>query len=231
MGNQNVIGQKQEREIMKRVTAYVGNGAPAKVIAAECGVNWGLFQHYMSGNSDRRMLELTAKKLTSWLDAHDEYMPDDYRRCTKCGAVKPVAEFYKDSNKASGHRAYCAECARKYQRRYQMERTKRKKEEMRMANNNTEVAMTAEIVKKIKDEDKSDVNAAMLAPYFGITPKQLEAVRRGEWDSLLYRKEPPKPATDVKNAVEMLRVEIADMHTALNRLLVEMGCKDTEAVS
>lgn len=68
----------------------------------------------------------------------------------------------------------------------------------------------------------------MLAPYFGITPKQLEAIRKGEWDSLLYKKEPPKPAVDVKNAVEALCMEIADMHSALNRLMAEIGCTEAK---
>lgn len=217
MGNQNVIGAKREKELVKLVNAYVDNGAPAKVIAAECGVNWGLFQRYLDGTSNKRMLELTAKKLAAWLDAHDEYMPKDMKRCTKCGKVKPLTEYYKDKTKASGYESKCSECAKEYQRDHKRRR--------QMANNNTEKAMTAEIVRKVKAEDNPDMPPAMLAPYFGITPKQLEAVRKGEWDSLLYTKEPPKPAVDVKNAVEALRVEIADMHSALNRLMAEMGCE------
>lgn len=222
MGNQNVISTKQEKELLKVIKAYVGNGAPAKAIAAECGINWGLFQHYMSGDSNKRILELSAKKLAAWIDGHDEYMPDSYARCTKCGKVKPLDEFHKDASKPTGHRSCCVDCRRRYER----ERAVKIRKESDMANNNTEVAITIEIVKKVKAEDNPSVPPAMLAPYFGISPRQLEAVRNGEWDSLLYKKEPPAPATDVKNAVEALRVEIAEMHSALNRLMMEMGCAE-----
>lgn len=223
MGNQNVIDAKSEKELMKLVNAYIDNGAPAKVIAAECGVNWGLFQHYLDGTSNKRMLVKTFKELTAWLNMHDEHMPKDMKRCTICGKVKPLSEFYKNAGKKDGRRANCSECSRRYQREH-----KKGKEISNMANNNTEVAMTAEIVKKVKAEDNTSVSSTMLAPYFGITPKQLEAIRKGEWDSLLYKKEPPKPAVDVKNAVEALRMEIADMHYALNRLMAEIGCAEAK---
>lgn len=52
----------------------------------------------------------------------------------------------------------------------------------------------------------------------------VKRIRKGDWDNLLYKKEDPKPATSVLEAVEALRVEMADMHTALNKLLTEMGC-------
>ncbi len=220
MGNQRVIGAKQEKELMKLVSEYVDNGASAKVIAAECGINWGLFQHYLNGTSNRRMLELTAKKLMTWVGSHDEYMPKGWKKCSRCGNPKPLSEFYKATGKKDGRRSECKGCSKKEQNNRNKERRKS------MANNNTEKAMTAEIVKKVKAEDNPDVSSAMLAPYFGITPKQLESVRKGEWDSLLYRKEPPKPAVDVKNAVEELRVEIADMHSTLNRLMAEMGISE-----
>lgn len=34
------------------------------------------------------------------------------RECRKCGAVKPVSEFYKDYQTVSGYHAACAECVR-----------------------------------------------------------------------------------------------------------------------
>ena len=206
MGNQNVISVKQAKELMKQVSAYINNGAPAKAIAAECGINWDLFQHYLNGDSHKRMLKLTHKKLVAWLDAHDEYMPEEWKRCTKCGKAKPLSEFHKDNSKKDSHRSACAECTRRWKSKRRMEKG------ADMANNNAETAITAEIV----------------APFFGITPKQLNDIRKGDWDSLLYKKESPKPASDVKNAVEALRVEIADMHSALNKLMVEMGCTVTE---
>lgn len=222
MGNQNIVDVNREKELMKLVKAYVDKGAPARVIAAECGVNWGLFQHYLDGTSSKRMLEQTYKKLTKWIDEHDEYMPKDAKRCSMCGKVKLLSDFHKDRWKPDGHRSECASC-------FKEKKAKRRKgEKIDMANNNTEPAITAEIVKNVKAEDNQDVPSAMLAPYFGITPKQLDAIRNGEWDSLLYKKEPPKPAIDVKNAVEALRVEIADMHSSLNRLMAEMGCAETK---
>ena len=200
MSNQNVINAPMERELMRLVRSYIDNGAPARVIAAECNINWSLFQHYLDGTSNKRMLVKTAKNLVDWINAHDEHMPKDIKRCSKCGRVKPISAFYKNTSKKDGHQAWCKTCTKEHIKK----------------------AITAEIVNKVKAEDNPDVSSAMLAPYFGITPKQFDAIRNGEWDSILYKKEPPKPATDVKNAVEALRVEIADMHSLLNRLMAEM---------
>lgn len=186
-------------------------------MAAECGINWGMFQHILNKSNNKKILAITARKLERWLDRHDEYMPDEWKRCTKCGKVKPLADFYRDSSRSSGRRPACAECTK-------LIANKNKEKKENMSNNNTETAITEEIVKKVKAEDKSDVPSSMLAPYFGITQKQLESIRNGDWDNLLYKKEEPKPATSAKEAVEALRMEIADMHTALNRMLMEMGC-------
>lgn len=218
MGNQNVISSPMERELMSLVRSYIDNGAPARVIAAECNINWSLFQHYLNGTSNKRMLVKTAKNLVDWINAHDEHMPKDRKRCSRCGKVKKLSQFYQNKHSKDKRRSECIDCNKEMQKL-----SKKNNEGDSMANNNTEIAITAEIVKKVKAEDNPDVSSAMLAPYFGITPKQLDAIRNGEWDSILYKKEQPKPATDVKNAVEALRVEIADMHSLLNRLMVEMG--------
>ena len=223
MGNQNVISQREEKKLMKLVGAYIDNGAPARVIAAECNVNWGLFQHYMDGTSNKRMLVKTAKNLTEWLNTHSKYKPKDVKRCRNCGKIKPLSEFDADARTKDGKRTVCATCVKVLSATAKAVSDDVKKKGDDMSNNNTEVAITAELVKKVKAEDNPDVSSVMLAPYFGITPKQLDAIRNGEWDSILYKKEQPKPATDVKNAVEALRVEIADMHSLLNRLMVEMG--------
>lgn len=214
------VGKDAEAQLVSRLNAYIGNGAPARVVAAECGVNWGLFNHMTGGTSKKAMTDLTHRKLAAWLDSHDEYMPDDYRRCGKCGEVKPLSEFHKDKSRAKGHGYRCADCVKEYQR----EHASQKRREAKMANNNTEAAITAEIVRKVKAEDKADVPPAMLAPYFGITPKQLEAVRDSEWDSLLVQVKKPEPAVSVQSAVEALRDEIAEMHTKLNVMMAELGC-------
>ena len=36
----------------------------------------------------------------------------DTKRCTKCGEVKPLAEFTKDKSKRDGHSPWCKVCER-----------------------------------------------------------------------------------------------------------------------
>jgi len=212
------IDKKAEKKLMERVSSYAFKGASLRIIAAQCGVNWGLFQRFLAGDSKTPMTELTFRKITKWLDSHDEFMPNNYVRCNKCGQVKSISDFYKDRKSPNGHRRTCIAC--------DSARKKQKNAEVKMSNNNTTTAITVEIVKKVKAEDNKEVAAAMLAPYFKITAKQLEEIREGKWDSLLYKKEPPKPAVDVKNAVESLRLEIAELHSAINRIMVELGCAE-----
>ena len=40
------------------------------------------------------------------------------KTCTKCGAVKPLDDFYRNKGKADGRNPHCKECEREYHRRY-----------------------------------------------------------------------------------------------------------------
>ena len=55
--------------------------------------------------------EIKEKKL-------NQDVPDGYKRCSKCGKVKPFAEFSKDKYKKSGLKSVCKECDVKRQRKY-----------------------------------------------------------------------------------------------------------------
>lgn len=39
-------------------------------------------------------------------------------KCTKCGKVLPVGEFYKDKSQKSGHSPWCKGCEKAYNRAY-----------------------------------------------------------------------------------------------------------------
>ena len=40
-------------------------------------------------------------------------IPDGYKRCSKCGEVKPVEEYYKDRTRKDGLRGLCKTCTNK----------------------------------------------------------------------------------------------------------------------
>lgn len=42
----------------------------------------------------------------------------DCKKCTKCGKVKPLSEFHKNSCRKDGHRARCKECEIVYAKAY-----------------------------------------------------------------------------------------------------------------
>lgn len=42
------------------------------------------------------------------------------KRCSKCETVKPISEFYKDSTKTDGYRAYCKECKKIHGKQYRL---------------------------------------------------------------------------------------------------------------
>lgn len=40
------------------------------------------------------------------------------KRCTRCGEIKPLDDFRKDSQTRDGHRAYCKECVSRAEQEY-----------------------------------------------------------------------------------------------------------------
>ena len=47
-------------------------------------------------------------------------IPDGYKRCSKCGEVKPLSEFCKDTRASDGLRCQCRGCASDYGRQYRV---------------------------------------------------------------------------------------------------------------
>ena len=45
-------------------------------------------------------------------------VPDGYKRCSKCGEIKPLSEYTKDKKQKSGLRAICRSCDTKRKRKY-----------------------------------------------------------------------------------------------------------------
>ena len=96
-------------------------------------------------------------------------------------------------------------------------------------NNNKEKAITKEIVQKVKEEDQKSVQSKYMAPYFGVTPSQLDEIRTGKWDKLLEFPKKPKRADTVLEAVELLREELFEMKSVIKLLLDELGVESKEA--
>ena len=55
--------------------------------------------------------EIKEKKL-------NQDVPDGYKRCSKCGEIKPLSEYTKDKKQKSGLRAICRSCDTKRKRKY-----------------------------------------------------------------------------------------------------------------
>ena len=67
-----------------------------------------------------------------------------------------------------------------------------------------------------------------MAPYFGITPKQLDEIRKGQWNNLLYTPKKPEPANTVLASVESLRAEVAGLRREIEAVLIELGIEIKE---
>ena len=170
------------------------------------------------GVSKLRITEANAKKIEQALDEQERAL-GMVKRCSKCGKTLPVGHFSRNKARRDGLQGFCKKCAQVAEKE---SRAKKRKKESTV-NNNTEKAMTAEIVRTVKAEDKRDVESKFMAPYFGITPKQLDEVRKGIWDKLLLTPKAPKRADSVLEAVEMLRGEVAELRREVESVLIELG--------
>lgn len=202
----NCVSKSDEKALRNRISLYVANGANPRVMAAESGVGWGVFQHIHGGDNRDGVTSLTFRKLSEWMNDHPEYSPKT-KRCPRCGKEKPVDQFHKDATKADGLHIQCKECVSEYQK----SRKERKME-----------AITKELVEKVKGEDKPDVESKYMAAYFGITPAILDDIRAGKHDGLLLTPE-PEPETDLVAAVNALRDELNRTERKLDALMLELG--------
>ena len=41
-------------------------------------------------------------------------MRDGFKKCTKCGEIKPHSEFHKDKSRKDGYATSCKSCRKKY---------------------------------------------------------------------------------------------------------------------
>lgn len=213
--------KKREEAIRKRIHALAdGKKVALSAIGLKSGVEQGTVKalYDQKGHEKRTISVVTASKLEKGLDELEK-SAGMVKKCSRCGKELPYGQFWANNGKKDGLQSECKDCMRVI-----IAKSKEKKRE-KPVNDYKDKPVTAEIVKKVKAEDKKDVESKFMAPYFGISPKQLDEVRRGQWDSLLFKVKTPEPATSVQSAVEALRMEIADMHTALNVLMHEMGCE------
>jgi len=49
---------------------------------------------------------------------------EDMKRCSECGQVKPITEYYKRKESKDGYNSKCKKCLLKYQKRYRIKRNK-----------------------------------------------------------------------------------------------------------
>ena len=204
------IRQRIRRLADERKVALSAIAMKAKV---EVGTIRALYEQ--DGVSKLRITEANAKKIELALDEQERAL-GMVKRCGKCGKTLPVGQFSRNRARRDGLQGFCKKCARVAEKE-----SKRKKEGT--VNNNTEKAITAEIVRRVKAEDKREYESKFMASYFGITPKQLDEVRKGVWDKLLLTPSVPKRADSVLEAVELLRKEAAELRREVESVMVELG--------
>lgn len=226
----NITEKKKVEAIRARIHRLVDERKVAvSAIALRSGVEQGTVKAlYDQKSFEKRTIgEATARKLEKGLDSL-ESSAGLVKRCPSCGKELPIGRFYADKHAAGGVRSACKECVKAQAKNRKAGKQKKptaKHAEERKMNNNTENAMTAEMVKRVKAEDKPEVESKFMAPYFKLTQKQLDEVRAGEWDKLLLTPEKPKRAESVLSAVEALREEVAALRREVEAALVEMGCE------
>lgn len=211
----NLADRRRVDRIQKRIKRIVdGRKVAISAIAVKAHVDNGTVKavYERNGHAKQTISTRTAGKLESGLDELERSM-GMVKTCARCGKELPVGRFNSHSSSSDGLQSYCIECHKEY---------KRKAKETKV-NNNKENAITAETVRRVREEDKRDVESKFMAPYFSITPKQLDEIRRGTWDKLLYATDKPKRANTVLEAVESLRDEVAQLRTEVRAVMVELG--------
>lgn len=224
----NISERKRVAAIGKRIRRlHDGKGVALSAIAMKSGVEQGTVKalYEQKEFSKRTIAESTAAKMEKGLDAQERAL-GMVKRCAKCGRELPYGQFHNDKCAKDGMRSACKECLK--QAKKGPKKGSRQEREEKAVNNNTETAMTAEIVRRVREEDKRDVESKFMAPYFGITPKQLDEVRKGIWDKLLLTKKEPKRADTVLEAVEMLRGEVASLRREVEAVMLELGIEVKE---
>jgi formate dehydrogenase maturation protein FdhE len=86
------------------------------------------------------------------------------KKCTKCGRIKPIAEFYKRKRNKDGARSACNTCCALYGKAWR----KKNSEKKRVAN------------KKYRLEHLGEERVAQMKGRYGITPEEYDALLLGQ---------------------------------------------------
>lgn len=204
------VSRKEYDAIIARTNQAIADGANPREMAAECSISWSVFDKLLEKKDKQHQISvLQYNRMTAWLDSHEYGL----KKCLKCGRELPLDSFNKHARRPDGHQDYCRECAAESKKEW---RQKHKESEGSMAN------IAASVVRKVKEEDKPEYESKFMAAYFGINPEQLDEIRAGKWDKLLLT-EPPKPADTLKDAVEQLRIELAETKNLVEKALLSAG--------
>ena len=218
----NLADKKREDAIRRRIRVLVDERKVAlSAIALKARVDQGTVKaiYDNSGPKKQGIMEATAGKLEAGLDEQEKAL-GMVKKCGHCGRTLPVGRFSVKNAAADGLQSQCKECVREAQRKTAGQQKGRKE---RKVNDYTKANVDADMVRKVKAEDKRDVESKYMAPYFGLTPKQLDEIRRGIWDKLLLTPKVPKRAGSVLEAVELLRGEVAQLRREVESVMMELG--------
>ena len=123
------------------------------------------------------------------------------KTCTKCGVDKPLAEYYRRSNRASGYASQCIECDKVYKRKNAeriLERNRKYRAE------NRELYRAADKKRRSNPrrlDQKRDANRRYFKKHYAIDPvrflskchirnrriRETGTVTQAEWDALCER--------------------------------------------
>lgn len=203
-GEMGLIGMNFRKDrIRNRIERLVkSKGVELSAVAADAGVETGTVQAlYDNRSSEVTMTVQEVKRLSDALDRLETRNGLVFR-CADCGEVKPMGRFYMHKKAKNGIDTTCIECRKK--------KGGKKKD---MKKGTMQGTVTADIVRRVKSEDKREVESKFMAPYFGIQPAQLDDIRRGKYDNLMFA-----PKSNQQDAINALRDELHEMRAENQRL-------------
>lgn len=215
----DLAGKRREDAIRRRIRELVdGRKVAISAIALKARVDQGTVKavYENSGPKKQGIMAATAGKLEAGLDEQERAL-GMVKRCGTCGRELPVGRFSANRCADDGLQSQCKECVSAAYRKRSGGKGAEK------VNDYTKRNIDADIVRKVKAEDKRDVESKYMAPYFGLEPKQLDEIRRGIWDKLLLTPMVPKRADSVLEAVELLRGEVALLRREVESVMMELG--------